>query len=111
MWSCGTTTGEAAYAALKTKKLEAKHYGSDANADKGRHSIIASELAAADPHAAHAAIYYSPQARVDWAISAHLSEETKPLAAAVDRAPRACYVPCLGAGPLDPSGLSQSQGD
>ena len=41
----------------------------------------------------------------------HLPEETRPLAAAVDRTPRACYAPCLGAGPLNPNGLSESQED
>ena len=39
----------------------------------------------------------------------HLFEETKPLAAAVDLRPRACYALCLGAGPLDPNGLLGSQ--
>ena len=41
----------------------------------------------------------------------HLSEKNRPLAAAVVRTPRACYAPCLGADPLDPNGLSESQED
>ena len=44
-------------------------------------------------------------------MSDHLPEETKPLTAAVDSTHRACYAPCLGAGPLDPNGLSESQED
>ena len=41
----------------------------------------------------------------------HLPEETKRLAAAVDRTLRACYTPCLGTDLLDPNGLSESQED
>ena len=41
----------------------------------------------------------------------HFPEETKPLAAVVDRALCSCYTLCLGAGPLDPNGLSESQED
>ena len=39
----------------------------------------------------------------------HQPEETKPLAAAVDRTLRACYALCLGAGPFDRNGFSESQ--
>ena len=55
-WSCGAAIGDGAYAPFKPKELEAKYYGSEANADKGKPFTIASELATADPHAAHAAI-------------------------------------------------------
>ena len=41
----------------------------------------------------------------------HLPEETRSLAAAVDRTLRACYALCFGADPLDPNGLSESQED
>jgi len=44
-------------------------------------------------------------------MSVHLPEETRSLAAAVDRSLRACYALCFGAGPLDPNGLSESQED
>ena len=54
---------------------------------------------------------YSLQARVDWVMGVHLHEEKRPLAAAVDRTLRACYVLCFEAGPLDPIGLSESQED
>ena len=96
---------------LKPKELEGKLCGSGTDVDKGKRFTTASELAAADPLAAHAAIRYSPQARVDWVMGVHFPEGTTPLAAAVDRTVRACYAPCLGAGPLDPNGLSESQED
>ena len=60
------------------------------DADKGKLFTIASELAAADPHAAHDAIKYPLHARVDWVMGVNLPEETKPLAAAVDRTLRTC---------------------
>ena len=84
--------------------------GSGTDADKGKLFTSASELGAADPHAAHAAIRYLLQARVDWAMGAHLPEETKP-PAAVDRTHRACYALCLRAEPHDLDGLSESQED
>ena len=94
---------------IKLKELEGKLCGSGTDADKGKPFIIASALAAADQHAAHALIQYSLQARVDCAMGVHLPEETKPLAAAVDPTLRACYAPCLWADPLDPNGFSESQ--
>ena len=75
---------------LRLKELEDKLHGSGTDAGKFKLFTIASERAAADPHAAHAAMQYSLQARVDWAMGVQFPEETKPLAAAVDRTLRAC---------------------
>ena len=111
MWSCGAAIGDDSYVTFKIKELEGKLCGSGTDTDKGTVFTFASELAAANPHAAHAAIQYSPQARVNWVMGVHLPEETKPLAAAIDRTLRACYAICLGAGPLDPNGFSESQED
>ena len=111
MWTCGAAIGDDAYVTLKLKELEVKLCGSGTDADKGTLFTIASELAAADPHAAHAAIQYSLQTRVDWVMGVHLPEETRSLAVAVDRTLRACYALCFGADPLDPNGLSESQED
>ena len=111
VWTCGAAIGDDAYVTHKLKELEVKLCGSGTDADKGELLTIASELAAADPHAAHAAIQYSLQARVDWVMSVHLPEETRSLAAAVDRTLRTCYALCFGADPLDPNGLSESQED
>ena len=69
--------GDDAYVTLKLKELEVKLCGSGTDTDKGELLTIASELAAADPHAAHAAIQYSLQARVDWVMGVHLPEDTK----------------------------------
>ena len=96
---------------MKPKELEAQLCGSGTDADKGRLFTSASELASADPRVAQVAIYYSPQARVDCVMGVRLPEETRPLAAAVDRTLRECYAPCLGAGPLEPNGLSELQED
>ena len=86
--------------------------GSGTNAEKGKLSPFSRNLlAAAQPHAAHAAIQYSLQARVEWVMGVRLPEETKPLVAAVDRTLRACYALFLGAGPLDPIELSESPED
>ena len=43
---------------------------------------VATELADADPHAAHSAILYSLQARVDYLLGTHLPEQTCELAEA-----------------------------
>ena len=96
MWTCGAAIGDDSDITFKLKEPEDKPRGSGADADKGVLFTIASELAAADPQAAYAAIKYSLQTRVDWAMGAHLPEETKPLAAAFDRPLRASYVLCLG---------------
>ena len=48
---------------------------------------------------------------MDWVKCVNLPEETILLAAAVDRALRACSDLFFGAGPLDPNGLSESQED
>ena len=49
------------------------------------------------------------RSRPEW--TGYLPEETKSLAAAVDRKLRACCALCLGADPLDPNGLSESLED
>ena len=111
MWTCGAAIGDDAYVTLKLKEHEVKLCGSGTDADKGALLTIALELAAADSHAAHAAIRCSLQARVNWVMGVHLPEEPRPLAATVDRTLRACYALCFGADPLDPTGLSESQED
>ena len=103
--------GDDAYVTLKLNELEIKLCGSGTDAENGKLFTNASELAAADPHAAHAAVLFPPQAREDWVMGIHFSEESKPLAAAVDETLRACYSLCLWAGPLDANGLSGSQDD
>ena len=65
MWSYGAAIGDGAYITFKLKELEDKLCRSGTDADKGKVFTIAPQLSAADPHAAHAAIQYSPQARVD----------------------------------------------
>ena len=111
MWICGTAIGDTAFITFKLKELEVKLHGPGADADMGKVFTFASELAAVDPHAAHAAVQYSPQVGVDWVMGVHLPEETEPLAAAVDHTLCACYALCFGAGPLDPNRLSVSHKD
>ena len=41
------------------------------------------ELSDADPHAAHSAIHYSLQSRVDYLLETHLPDQTRDLAEAV----------------------------
>ena len=71
IWSYGASIGGDANITSKLKELEAKPCGSDADVDKGKLFTTASELAAANPHAAHAAIQYSPQARLEWFMGVH----------------------------------------
>ena len=72
--TCGAAIGDDAYVTFKPKELEVKLCGSGTDADKGKLLTIASELAAVDPNAAHAAIQYSLQARLDWDMGVNLPE-------------------------------------
>ena len=102
VWTCGAAIGDDAYVAFNFKELEGKYFGSETDANKGELLTIDSELAVVDPHAAHAAIQYTPLTRVDWVMRVHLPEETKSLARGRrPHTPRVLRL-CLGAGPLDP---------
>ena len=56
VWSCGAAIGDDSYVTFKPKELKVKLWGLGADADKSKLLAIASELVAADPQAACAAI-------------------------------------------------------
>ena len=66
------------------------------------------ELSDADPHAAHSAIHYSLQSRVDYLPETHLPDQTRDLAKAVDAVLRKCYLVCFGTDLLESKGQSWS---
>ena len=66
------------------------------------------ELSDADPHAAHSAIHYSLQSRVNYLIETHLPDHTRDLAEAVGAVLRKCYLVCFGTDLLASEGQSGS---
>ena len=82
MWICGAALGSEGYVKAKLKAVQDRLCGQGDS--EGALLTVATELADADPHAAHSAILYSLQARVDYLLGTHLPEQTCELAEAVD---------------------------
>ena len=68
--------------------------------------ITLKQLSDADPHAAHSAIHYSLQNRVDLLLEAHFLDQPRDLAEAVGAVLRKCYLFCFGTDVLEPKGQS-----
>ena len=112
VWICGAAIGDDEYVAAKLKEIQDELCGPEdvtqTDGDGGSLGVLQNlslGLANEDPHAAHSAVLYSLQNRIDWILSVHLPSETRGLARAVDMSIRKSYAHCFGWDPFDPDSM------
>ena len=105
-WICGAALGSEGYIKAKLKEVQIRLCGQEDS--DGAFLTTLKELSDADPHAAHSAIHYSLQSRVDYLLETHLPDHTRDLAEAVDAVLRKCYLVCFGTDLLESEGQSGS---